>query len=526
MKINLPSLIGTRRNELAVLLLCLLIGFALRYYTFDRKSLWLDEIYTYGEAKLNLKDQLKFYEEKPYYLQPPLFFTLTHFFYPFTKPEKDLRLLPLVFGTLSIPMIYFLSRLFSHRIALPCTLSLIFMAYHISLSQEGRSYSMLMFFGMVGVYFILRHLLTMKRLYLLPAAFSYAILFHTSYSSISFIIFSQLLWFYQVGTGDRKHRFTSFLIMNGLLLLLCLPWILFLAFHYKGQPIMGHRPRPDLGPFWSIFYGILNDWSPHAPLMITSVILLILFPIFSKYYRNALVLLALLLIPIGGIYLYCELFNISHFITSRYFITFLPLFIIMLYLSIDAIEDRFEKLRKVIRVKPLFVLLFIVSNLLILIPYYFSEKQDLRGLVNYLKSNIQDQDKILVGTDLYIPGMLHYFGIYPKGKLYLLPTRRISEKEFETQISLMIQGKVFTIYYSNSWTQSFNEGRRLWMVVNKTVAEKIKRDSAAANLDVKYVKTFDGSFLNFNRFPTDASMYLFLWDPKSLGEKGMDRPME
>mgnify|MGYP006268367623 CR=1 FL=1 len=37
---------------------------------------------------------------------------------------------------------------------------------------------------------------------------------------------------------------------------------------------------------------------------------------------------------------------------------------------------------------------------------------------------------------------------------------------------------------------------------------------------------FDGSFLNFNKFPMDASMYLFLWDPSSPDEKGMDMPIE
>ncbi len=510
-----------KQKKILILFLCLLVGFVLRFHTFDQKSLWLDEIYTYGDARCSLKEQLKFYEEKPYYLHPPLFFVLTHFLHPFTKPERDLRLLPLIFGTLSVPMIYFFSRLFSRRIALPCTLSLIFMAYHVSLSQEGRSYSMLMFFGMLGLYFIIKHLLTMKRRYLLPAAFSFAILFHASYSSIPFIVFSQLLWFYRVDHSDRKHRFTSFLITNGLLLLMCLPWILFLGFHYKGQIIMGHRLRPDIGSFWSIIYGILNDWSPHIPLMITSVILLILFPIFSKYRRNAMVLLALLFIPIGGIYLYCELFNITHFISSKYFINFLPLFFITLYLSLDAIEDRFVALGTVIRVRQLFVLLYIVSNLLILIPYYMSEKQDFRGLVTYLKSNIQDGDKILVGTDLYIPGMLHYFGIYPEGKLYLLPTLKISEKEFESQISLTIQGKMFTIYYSNSWRQFFDKGTRLWMVVNKTAAKKVKEDPSFVLKGY-----FDGSFLNFNKFPTDASMYLFLWDPKSPGEKGIDMLIE
>ena len=104
-------------RELIILIICLLIGLALRYYTFDRKSLWLDEIYTYNDARYGLKDQLKFYQEKPDYLHPPLFFILTHFFYPTAKPERDLRIIPLIFGTLSIPMIYLLSRSFSPSIA-------------------------------------------------------------------------------------------------------------------------------------------------------------------------------------------------------------------------------------------------------------------------------------------------------------------------------------------------------------------------------------------------------------------------
>ena len=142
-----------KQKEILILLLCLLIGFALRFYTFDQKSLWLDEIYTFNDSRDGFKDQLKFYKENPTFLHPPLFFILTHLFYPFTKPERDLRIIPLIFGTLSIPMIYLLARSFSPSIALPCTLSLTFMTYHISLSQDGRSYSLLMFLGMAGLYF-------------------------------------------------------------------------------------------------------------------------------------------------------------------------------------------------------------------------------------------------------------------------------------------------------------------------------------------------------------------------------------
>jgi hypothetical protein len=31
---------------------------------------------------------------------------------------------------------------------------------------------------------------------------------------------------------------------------------------------------------------------------------------------------------------------------------------------------------------------------------------------------------------------------------------------------------------------------------------------------------FDGSFLNFNKFPTDGSIYLLLYDPRSPERKG------
>ena len=125
----------SKQKEIVILILCLLIGFALRFYTFDRKSLWIDEIHTFNDSRDGLRGQFNFYKENPSYLHPPLFFIFTHQFYPFTKPERDLRIIPLIFGTLSIPMIYLLARSFSPGIALPCTLSLTFMAYHICLSQ-------------------------------------------------------------------------------------------------------------------------------------------------------------------------------------------------------------------------------------------------------------------------------------------------------------------------------------------------------------------------------------------------------
>ena len=515
---------GIKTKEILILIFCLLIGFALRFNTFDQKSLWLDEIYTFNDSRYDLKGQIKFYEENPTYLHPPLFFVLTHLFYPFTKPERDLRIIPLIFGVLSIPLFYLLSRSFSPPIALPCTLSLTFMAYHISLSQEGRSYSMLMFLGMVSLYFFMKHLKTLKKRYLILVALFFAILFHTSYSSIPFIVLSQVLWFYRVSENNTKPGLSSIFILNGLTLLLCIPWIVFVASNYAGQPIMDPLHTEDPGSLGSILYGVFHDWVPHLPLTIASLILFILFPFFSKYRRNSSVLLALFVMPVGGLYLYCHLLNVTHFLTSRYFINFLPLFFITLYLSLHSIEVKFERLKRFIRLKLLFVILLIASNLVILPLYYRSEKQDFMGLVNYLKGQLKRGDKIFVQTVVYIPAILHYLGVYPDERHYIVPYWRNAEGGIEIRISSFVyQGKIFPIFSSKTCcSQYVTDGSRLWIIVGgKGTAKNIQEGSPCVLKGY-----FDGSFANFRKFPTDASMYLFLWDPKSPGEKGIDLPIE
>jgi hypothetical protein len=379
-----------------------------------------------------------------------------------------------------------------------------------------------MFMGMASLYFFVRHLKTLKKRYLFPTAFFFAALFHTSYSSIPFIALNQLLWFYRFREDDSRPALSSFLILMGSTLLLCLPWISFLLLNYKGETIMDPFHTEDPGPLWEIMYGIFHDWLPHVPLMVISMILLILFPFFSKNKRNALVLLAVFVFPIAGLYLFCKLLNISHFITSRYFVNFLPLFLITIYLSLNAIEGRFYRIRKFIRLELLFLILFIASNLIILPLYYRSEKQNLRGLVTFMKNHIQDGDKIFVETAGYMPGILHYFGVHPENKHHNAKISKESGKEVGVTKPFIYQNRNFTLYYSKTCcTDYVADGSRLWIVVAKWTAKKIKETSPCVLKGY-----FDGSFLNFNKFPDDASMYLFLWDPKSLDEKGIDMPIE
>lgn len=512
----------SKRIEVLILFLCLLAGFSLRFYTFDKKSLWMDEIYTLNDSRYGFKEQIEFYKERPTFPHPPLFFVLTHLLYPFPKPERDLRIIPLIFGTLCIPMFYLLAKQFSPSIPLPCTISLIFMVYHISLSQDARSYSMIMFLGMVSLYFFLRYLWTLKNRYLIPVAILFAIALHISYSSIPFIIFSQILWFYRPREGAQKPKLSSFFLLNGLVFLICLPWILFLMFNYKGQLINQPLQTEGTGSFFSIIYGIFHDWTNNIPLMIISILLFILLPIFSDNMKNGFVLIITFLSSIIGFYLFYKMLNITHFISSKYFISFLPIFLIIVFLSAHAIDLNRGRSNRLFQFKSVFLFFFVLSNLVILNFYYQSEKQDFRGMTKFIKGHVRDRDVIYVGNIAFIPGILHYLGIYPDGRRYTIPFRKISENNIEYFKPVMHGNKLITIYSSKECCRGYSGyGNRLWIVAGKTRAKKLKEETPAVLKGY-----FDGSFLNFNRFPTDASMYLFLWDPSSPNEKGIDLPIE
>jgi 4-amino-4-deoxy-L-arabinose transferase-like glycosyltransferase len=506
-----------------ILVLCLILGFTLRYYRFDQKSLWVDEVHTFNESSDGFKGQIRYYEENPTSLHPPLFFILTHLFYPFKYPERDLRIIPLIFGTLSVPMIYFLAKSFSPTIALPCALSLAFMTYHISLSQDGRSYSLLMFLGMAGLYFFLKHLKTSKNRYLILVALLFAILFHTSYSSIPFITLSQILWFYRPDEETKKPTLSSFFILNGLILLFCLPWILFVAFNYKGKILLDSFASQSTGTFPSILVGIFNDWAPHGPLMIASALLLSVFPVFSKDKRNAFCLLMIFILPVGGVYLVCRLFHFEHFFNSRYFITVLPVFLVALYLSVYSIEVKWKRVLKTLRLTYVFLIFFIVSSTILLPIYYQSEKQNFRGLVAYLNEHLANGDKIYLRSPAYYPGILHYFGIKPESRHYNTPYGwNEAINTFEYKVALANQNRRFSIYHSAVCCAHYVEdGSRLWVVVGKPTTKEIKEST-------RFVLKgyFDGNVSSFRKFPEDASFYLFLWDPKSPAEKGMDMPMD
>lgn len=59
MGIDLPIPNRIKQKEVIILFLCLLVGFVLRFYTLDKKSLWWDEIYTFNDSRDDIRGATK-----------------------------------------------------------------------------------------------------------------------------------------------------------------------------------------------------------------------------------------------------------------------------------------------------------------------------------------------------------------------------------------------------------------------------------------------------------------------------------
>jgi hypothetical protein len=196
--------------------------------------------------------------------------------------------------------------------------------------------------------------------------------------------------------------------------------------------------------------------------------------------------------------------------------------LVSLYLSLNAIEARFERFRKFVRPKLLFVLFFVMSNLIILPFYYRFEKQDFRGLVTYLSNQLQEGDKIFVTSDGYILGIIHYFRNYPKERHYFFPLQKGSGNEMEFRVPFIHKDRRFVIYHSKHCCDQYvSDASRLWIVADKYSAKEIQRRSLAAQKGY-----FDGSYRNLDKFPDDASMYLFLWNSSSAIKEESQKPID
>ncbi len=139
-----------------------LIGGGLRVLLLDSKGMWLDETFSVWLANHSVVDMLQWIVKIDQH--PPLYYLLLHYWVArFGDTPYYVRLLSVLFGTGTIPIIYLIGKRMSGAVmGLAAAMILAFSPFNIRFAQETRMYTLLTFNAAVAIYALVR-LLTDSR---------------------------------------------------------------------------------------------------------------------------------------------------------------------------------------------------------------------------------------------------------------------------------------------------------------------------------------------------------------------------
>lgn len=133
-----------------------LIGGFLRVLLLATKGMWLDETFSVWLADHSLLDMLHWIVKIDQH--PPLYYLLLHSWIALKgHTPYDVRLLSVLFGTATIPVIYLIGKRVSGLVVgLAAAVFLAFSPFHIYFAQETRMYTLLTFNAAVAIYALVR----------------------------------------------------------------------------------------------------------------------------------------------------------------------------------------------------------------------------------------------------------------------------------------------------------------------------------------------------------------------------------
>lgn len=141
-------------EELApwLVIIITLIGGSLRILLLGTKGMWLDETFSVWLANHTVPDMLQWIVRIDQH--PPLYYLLLHYWIALREDTPyDVRLLSVLFGTGTIPIIYLIGkRMAGALVGVAAAVFLAFSPYHIYFAQETRMYTLLTFNAAIAIY--------------------------------------------------------------------------------------------------------------------------------------------------------------------------------------------------------------------------------------------------------------------------------------------------------------------------------------------------------------------------------------
>lgn len=362
--------------------LILLLGLSSRIYNLSTESYWMDEAFSVHHAALNDFSSLN-YNVAMTEAAPMGYYLLLHYWISFFgSTEFIVRMLSVLFGVLSIGVLYFVVRLFFDlNVSLLAAFLMAISMEQVLFSQEARIYSLFTFLTLVMVYFFARWFLSLRKreersVFFYGYLCTMLVALYVNYITIVPVsLLSLVLCCY---FREYKKFFFKWFIGLGIVLLLAIPVFVMAQTQFNSLSVnlSTSLENKELPPFLAklgIFFYTL-------PILFIILFVGILFILREKL-RKVLFgkefdwLFFLSLLSFGLVYLYLcffplRLFGIPVFrvpITNSYFLIRHSLFLApVLYVYVAY---RIVRLRSLL-LKRMSVVFLILVSLVALVVYY------------------------------------------------------------------------------------------------------------------------------------------------------------
>ncbi len=219
-----------RKGYLLILLIAILvIGTFFRLYHINDESLWLDEGITYynstAEDLGGVWDKTAELDQSP----PFYYFVMHGYLEGFDENEFGFRLIPLIFGILTILFLYLLvSAMFEEEVGLYAAGLLAILPFHIGFSIESRMYGLLALEAVMAFYFLYKAMVTEKRGYGWWVFFILTSVIGLYTHNFFMFVLLALGFVYLLLVVESENRFGKFLMgfLSFLLIVFAyLPWL-------------------------------------------------------------------------------------------------------------------------------------------------------------------------------------------------------------------------------------------------------------------------------------------------------------
>lgn len=409
----------------------------MRIYDLSSESIWIDETFSLKFSR-DINEDLG---------HPPLYFLFLGYWTDlFGNSEFAIRFLSVIFGSLSILLLYFFAGLlFNKKAALLSTFIFSINPFHIYLSQQARMYSLFTLFSLLSLYYFLRVLKEKKKVnYGLYFIFNLLNLY-THYFAV-YVLFIEILYFI-LFYKNFKLKLKDFILTNLLVLILFSPQFLKI---YNGFLSITSDFNYGLKPeeyFFSIFNSFLG-WNTAFTIIVFSLFLIGLLRIKNIDKKLNLFGIFYVLLPLViGFFL-----SFKMAIAPRHFIFILPIYI--MFVSKGLINIKYKWIQILLISGILFISGFKLAE-----DYSKPNHAQWREVVEYIEKNSQKNDIILFDAGYtQLPFDYYYKGNLTRIRLWT-SVNLTKNKIFYNKIKLKLKTRVWLILSDDFVTSKYYKYR-------------------------------------------------------------------